>query len=91
MKESVFFIGISRFFSWGFLLFPPPVIFENIWFPVIQDFPFSGYSDELTWFPYAAVVEHGIFLGVLRHLEIEDHVPVVVEIIIFVPGDIPDR
>ena len=78
-----------RLTGWSFPY--PPAVLENIRFPIIQDLPFSGYSDELTWFPFAAVVEHGTFHVSLRDLEVEDHVPVVVEIFIFVPGDIPDR
>ena len=81
---------MSGFSAWDFLLFPPPAVLENIRFPIIQDLP-SCYLYDLAWFPFAAVVEHGTFHVSLRDLEVEDHVPVVVEIFIFVPGDIPDR
>ena len=92
LKESGFPIGFQFFFHGDLLLVSPSAVFENIRFSVIQDFPFSSYSDGPAWFPYAAVEEHEALLpGILRHLEIEDHVPVVVVIILPLPGDIPDR
>ncbi len=81
----------KSFFRPGFLLFPPPAVLEDIRFPVIQDFTF-GYFYGPAWFPYTAVREHeAILASIARHLEIEDHVSVIVEIIIPVPGDLPDR